>query len=305
MLSVCIPVHNTNITQLLLELSRQAQVYSEQVEIIVVNDGSTMPIIEKTALLDHVKFFTHPMPLGRSAARNRLMLEAKGPYLLMLDAGSEIIQLNFIESWLNVIEHEPAEVYYGGSQYPTRPNDDSRYLRWKVSSIRESQPIEIRKKRDTSFKTNNTVINKSVFEKLQFDESIVGYGHEDTLFGFELNQLAIKVRQVDIPVMNQLKDTNEAFMNKTDAAIENLVIASQKASSRVRFQQQVRLFKTYETFRKWRLLFLLDVLGKKITKVLRRQLVKPNKFMLLLKYDVYKLLRLRQLIKGQALKSFQ
>lgn len=305
MLSVCIPVHNTNITQLLMELSRQAKVFSGQVEIIVVNDGSTVPIIEKTAMLDYIRFFTHSMPLGRSAARNRLMFEAKGPYLLMLDAGSEVIQFNFIEAWLNVIEHEPTEVYYGGSQYPSRPDDESRYLRWKVSSIRESQPIEIRKKRATSFKTNNTVIHKSVFEKLQFDESMVGYGHEDTLFGFELTQLGIKVRQVDIPVMNQLKDTNESFMNKTDSAIENLVMASQKASSKVRFQQQVRLLKVYETFRKWRLLFLLDVLDKMMTNELRRQLVKPNKFMLVVKYDVYKLLRLRQLLNRQALKFLQ
>lgn len=305
MLSVCIPVHNTNITQLLTELSRQAQAFSEQVEILVVNDGSTVPILEKTSMFNHVRFITHSMPLGRSAARNRLMFEAKGSYLLMLDAGSEIIQFNFIEAWLHVIAQEPAEVYYGGSQYPSRPDDDSRYLRWKVSSIRESLPIDIRKKRATAFKTNNAVIHKSVFEKLQFDESMVGYGHEDTLFGFELTQLGIMVRQVDIPVMNQLKDTNEAFINKTDAAIENLVMATQKASSRVRFQQQVRLLKVYETFRKCRLLFLLDVLDQMITNVLRRQLIKPNKFMLVVKYDVYKLLRLRQLLKRQALKPLQ
>lgn len=298
MLSVCIPVHNKNITQLLIALRHQVPTVSDLVEILVLNDGSIEPIIDKGLTWDGIRVLSNEVPLGRSAARNQLVLQAKGPYILFLDSGTEIIKKDFLKHWLVEIEASKTMVYFGGSIYTSNPPEKNYQLRWKVGVARESQSFAHRKKYPTSFKTNNTVIHQRVFMSLKFEERLVQYGHEDTLYGFELSELGIRIHQVDNPVLNQLKDHNETFLNKTTAAVENLLLALECASSPNRFKQEVKLLQSYDRLKGWRMIFLLSFMETILLKSLRSRLLKGPKFLALPLYDLYKLLWLNKAVKS-------
>ena len=57
------------------------------------------------------------------------------------------------------------------------------------------------------------------FKKISFNERLSGYGHEDTLFGYELNKNNIQIHHIDNPVLNGHLDTNEAFLLKTEEGL--------------------------------------------------------------------------------------
>ena len=59
--------------------------------------------------------------------------------------------------------------------------------------------------------------NSAVLKDQGFNPLISGYGHEDTLFGFELEQNGIVIRHIDNPVLNAHLDSNTQFLYKTDA----------------------------------------------------------------------------------------
>src|SRR5690606_29991654 len=57
---------------------------------------------------------------------------------------------------------------------------------------------------------------------LRFNESINGYGHEDTLFGLQLQDSGVKIQHIDNPAIHAGIDEDEAFLAKTNAALETL-----------------------------------------------------------------------------------
>ena len=66
-----------------------------------------------------------------------------------------------------------------------------------------------------SFKTNNFFIEKKVFNKVRFNENIQGYGHEDTLFGYELDKQNFTIFHIDNPVVHLGLESSEEFLRKT------------------------------------------------------------------------------------------
>ena len=299
MLSVCIPVFNKNITRLLISLVNQAKTSEHPVEFLVLDDGSNVPIIDPFDGIEAIRVLVHPSNLGRSAARNTLLQEATGPYMLLLDAGSEIIASNFLADWIRFLLQHPGQVYYGGSIYDQKPSDSEFYLRWKVGTVRESVPFEIRKSRKTSFKTNNAVVHKSVLPLVQFDERLVNYGHEDTLYGFEVSQRNIEILQVNNPVKNIGLDTNVAFLNKTAQAMENLVLASTMASSKRAFIESVRVYKVYYRLKSLRLLWLLTIMDATLGKGFNWLLARGSRFFTIYLFDGVKLLALHRILKAK------
>ena len=60
-------------------------------------------------------------------------------------------------------------------------------------------------------------------DKVKFDERITKYGHEDTLFGFELKKNNTQITHIDNPVINGNLETNEEFIEKTEEGLLNLL----------------------------------------------------------------------------------
>ncbi len=154
--------------------------------------------------------------IGRAAIRNRLALEAKGDFLLFIDADVMLpgtAEAYFLK-WLPFIN--TAKVICGGSLYhDSAPGDPDKLLRWKYGKWREQKSAAERNKHPhASFSTFNVLIEKSVFSKIRFDEELKQYGHEDTLLGYQLKKAGMNVLHIDNGLMHEGLESNREFLNR-------------------------------------------------------------------------------------------
>lgn len=222
MISVCIPVFNFNITALVEELSKQCEKLNVPTEIIVIDDGSEIFKLENQKATKNVQYIELPKNIGRSKIRNLFLEYAKYDYLLFMDCDSLVVNNYFLTDYLPVLKNKPS-VVCGGRIYPEKPSRN-KMLSWKHGVYKECLPSEVRKRNpNKSFMTNNFVVAKSCLSNIKFDERITKYGHEDTLFGFELSKNNIEITHIDNPVLNGDIETNEVFLQKTKYGVINLV----------------------------------------------------------------------------------
>ena len=100
-------------------LSILNQTFKEEIEILVVDDlGPDKSIdIVKELQVSHprgknIKILTQPQNMGCWAARNRILDEAKGKYLLLVDS-DDYLSEGAVESMYEVAEKYQAEAVYG------------------------------------------------------------------------------------------------------------------------------------------------------------------------------------------------
>jgi glycosyltransferase involved in cell wall biosynthesis len=223
MLSICIPVYNYDIGRLVKDLHHQAVKTGYPFEILAMDDASVEAFRGKNRIIDlpDMRYIQLNENIGRAKIRNRLAEEAKYPYLLFMDCDSAVSSLSYIENYIPFFKQQT--VCYGGRQYINIEPEDSTYLRWKYGMERESIPAsERRKNPNAGFCSNNFLIHKDLYEKVKFDENIVGYGHEDTLFGLELLGRNITIRHIDNPLIHLGLESASDFLKKTENGIVNL-----------------------------------------------------------------------------------
>lgn len=224
MISVCIPVYNLDVTELVSELARQIRLSGESGEIVIIDDGSESQFRElnRDVCREHV-YVELPGNIGRSRIRNLFLQYTQNPYLLFLDCDIIIQNSSFISNYIEIAGRNPAIVCGGRIYQNYRPPLQMR-LRWKYGLLRESQSAAIRNRySNNSFMTNNFLINRKVLERIRFDERLTKYGHEDTLFGHALKKEKITILHIDNPVVNHDVDTNEEYLKKTEDGILNLI----------------------------------------------------------------------------------
>lgn len=224
MLSILIPTYNYNVFPLAKSIEKQAVQIGVDFEIIAIDDGSGSPLNienEKINTLKGGTFIAKKENVGLSQNRNNLADLAKQPYLLFIDGDSEVIRDNYILIYLESIKKNP-DVVYGGREHPNEVISE-RKLRWKYGKNHEDTTASMRKKsiyRSVLF--NNTVISKVMFDKVYFNKNITTYGHEDTIFAYQLYLKKANVVHIDNSIMHGDVDFNAVFFKKTHKSIENL-----------------------------------------------------------------------------------
>ncbi len=230
MLSILIPTCNYNVYPLACQLEKQALNTNITFEIICFDDGSQSSANienEKINQLNHSKFIALSDNIGLSNNRNALAKASKYEYLLFIDGDSILLDNKFILRYTKVLESNP-DVIYGGRIHPdsVEPN---RKLRWKYGKFIEDKSASIRKK--NPYKTlmfNNTLIKKNCFNAIKFNPEIKKYGHEDTLFAYEVSLAKLKVNHIDNPIIHGDIDINSLFIKKTILGLDNLIIIEKK-----------------------------------------------------------------------------
>jgi len=224
MLSILIPTYNYNIIKLVAELHHQAMDACVDFEIVVMDDGSVKFKSENKKInsLSFCRFIELPENVGRSKIRNLLADEAKYEYLIFLDCDAEINHTNFIDRYLALCKGLVVAV--GGRVYDDNNNNPDFSLTLKYGRKRESHLASLKEMqvRQKTFTTPNFLISKSIFQQIRFDETIKGYGHEDTIFGVLLHQQDIEILFIDNPVVHVGLDNNKIFLRKTEEGIANL-----------------------------------------------------------------------------------
>ncbi len=232
MLSILIPVYNWDVRSLVQVLLSQLEEIKISFEVLVFDDCSD-PIFQSSHseldLLEGVTYVQLARNLGRSKIRNLLASKASGEYLLFLDADVLPLRPDFI---LYYWEKRGDAVLCGGIAYELRPpTDPSRRLRWHYGREREALSAFLREQKPyAGFKSANFFLPASLFQQFAFEEGIKTYGHEDTLFGQDLEKMGIPILHLDNPVYHLGLEPASVFLNKTTQAIEKLIDYSELKS---------------------------------------------------------------------------
>jgi glycosyltransferase involved in cell wall biosynthesis len=244
MVSVLIPVFGESIDAQLASLAVEIKSLDYPVEIIVCDDASPKP--QKPHFTDYhnldFKFIHLHNNIGRSRIRNYLASEAKYPQLVFIDADCQPILGNFIQNYVSKFSEDT--VLVGGQLFSKEPPTSLEYmLRWNYGTNVEARSLKDRMNSPyKSFMANNFSISKALLEKFPFDEEHRGYGHEDTLFGFQLRKNSIKVSHIQNPIRHLGNESNVDFLAKTTEGAQNLA----RLYFEGKLDEHVKLIKRYE-----------------------------------------------------------
>ncbi len=290
LISILIPVYNFDVIQLIDKLHYQAQSANITFEIIVIDDYSDKKFRNINQCIDKhsdTQYIQLTKNIGRAKIRNMLAEHAKYDYLLFMDCDSEIISDDYIIKYIEYCRGEV--VVCGGRIYEKyAPVNCKYYLHWYYGVKRESIPVNKRSKNpNRSFMTNNFLISKSVFQKIKFDESLDKYGHEDTLFGYELKKLGFAITHIDNSVKHLDLEDNLGFLEKTKQGIANLNFIINTYKSKDDLFEDVKILYYYRKISKIRLTKLIGFIFKIFQNRIIKNLTGKNPKLIYL--DFYKL----------------
>ncbi len=289
MLSICIPIFNLDVSVLINELAQQTQQPNGAVEIVLIDDASDAVFkkVNEEVCKKH-KYIELDKNVGRSKIRNLFLQYASFENLLFIDCDSTIISKDYISKYLEAIHQNDYSVICGRSIYDNFPPERKKMLRWKYGFKKESKPYEIRSLLpNKSFMTNNFLIKRKVFEEIKFDERITKYGHEDTLFGYELKRRGINIQHIDNPVLNGNIETNSVYLKKTETGIINLIQILNYVDNKDEFIQDLTLLSYYKRMRTLYLTQIILFIYLCTRPIIRFSLIKG--YVNLKLFDFYKL----------------
>ncbi len=289
MLSICIPVYDYPVEKLIKELSKQCVSQKIEFEIIILEDGSEIDKSDTNKKLNTVSGVQHihrNTNLGRSITRNQLADTAKYGKLIFIDCDSEIPSPNYIKNFIDNIE---SVIVCGGTMYTEAQKQEDSSLRLTYGFNREMIGADKRNQQpNNSFTTNNFMVSKSVFENIRFREFLTNYGHEDSLFGYELKTAGINIKHIDNPVIHIGIETSKIFLEKTFKGIENLLIIEANENINTKFLLDIKIVRAYNKFRKLGLIWQIRLFYKLSSNTIEKHLINSSNPSLLL-FDFVKL----------------
>ena len=272
-ISVCIPVYNFDVRELVFSLSKEIGNQKLNAEIILIDDASSKDfIIINEPLKDVVnQFILLEKNIGRSSIRNLFLKYTSGDFLLFLDCDAKIISENFLKNYLQFIkENKESKVVFGGFEV----EQGALTLRKKYSLEREIVPLEKRKLAPySSFRGINFLVKKEILAKFPFNENLKNYGYEDFLFAKKLEIEKINIHHLENSVLHNDDENALDFLSKTEIGICNLVNLYKKNPLLIK---DIKLINAYLFHKKWRLERFSLFLFKIVKPYLKSRLLKPN-----------------------------
>jgi|CXWL01.1.fsa_nt_gi glycosyltransferase involved in cell wall biosynthesis len=274
MLTICIPIYNYDSTRLISDLNRQADTLDVQVEIIVINDGSKPGFngLYDSLSFARVRYISLPENIGRTRVRNLFVTFARYEYLLFLDCDDKIISDDYLKKYLLQMSLG-GDVICGGIKYQEKFPGTNKSLHWNYEKKKERELMERRKRFPyEAFISNNFLIRKDVFLAIKFNETLEQYGHEDTLFGFDLCKAGIGIKYIDNPVLHEDLNDNLTFLRKTDLAVQNLVAILNFTTDKG-FVRSIALLRVYFSLKSTGILYLLGPFENRIAGICYKKLL--------------------------------
>ncbi len=289
MLSVCIPVFNHHIKSLVDELHEQGSQLGVPFEILIIDDASNPDCQQKNRSLSQLKLVRYEElkhNIGRSKIRNLLAMKARYPLLLFLDCDLEVISHGFLKNYLDA--GKDGSVVCGGHIYQSEKPPHPFILHWLAGSRREAAPAAQRQRHPyLSFMTASFLVPSSLLYQLPFNEELTGYGHEDTLYGYQLMKQRTPIKHIDNPVIHEGLEPGDVFLRKTREGLGNLNKIGTLTKNDPEFIDMVRVLKVCHKLKRLKTHKPLDWFFKIFERTLAKHLTgkHPRLWML----DVYKL----------------
>ncbi len=287
-LTFCVPVFNFDVAPLINDLHQQILQTDYQCNIVLIDDYSADEYRQNNrqlSKLERVIYTELPQNIGRAKIRNLFLEYTQSEHLIFLDCDSAIVRSDFVNKYVEEAKLKEL-IVCGGRIYESKPKMKSLMLHWKYGTFKESKNAEERSSNpNKSFMTNNFMISRKILTEIKFDERITKYGHEDTLFGYELLKNDITIKHIDNPVIHSDVEDCKQFLRKTEAGIENLAMISKMTDES--FRNGVTLIKTFNKLQKYRLLLIVNLSFFILSPLLKKML--NNGFSSLLLFNIYKL----------------
>lgn len=224
MLSILIPTYNDDCYELVQALTLQAKALNlADWEIIVADDGSTDgQVIARNKNLQDIpgcRFVRNNDNMGRAAIRNFLVEQARGEYLIFIDADMKICEPNYLKRY--VMAQALGNVVYGGYIVQGGTKTNLRFLYEKQgeknrsAQLRNNLPYK-------DFHTSNFMVSRKVMKDLPFDERFRHYGYEDVFWGKQLEVYGESIVHINNPVAFCTFEQNSDFIVKTEEGLRTL-----------------------------------------------------------------------------------
>lgn len=294
--SVCIPIYNCNVVGLVSDLHTQAELLRVDYEILLIDDCS-LPSVKavNSALrqLPHVQYIELEQNIGRSAIRNLLARRAAFDMLIFMDCDAKVVSHNYLAKYLS----QSQQLVVGGVAYDSAPSDGAHLLRWLYGKHREERSAAMRSQcPNKSFSTFNFMINRGLFGSVKFDDTISGYGHEDTLFGWQLKQHGIQPMHIDNALIHLSFDESQAFIEKTEKSMLNLWFIYKKMPDRAAFAKDIKVLNSYLKIHCRAVSSFMSVLFPIVKRIAYHNFLSQHPSLFL--FDVYKLFVLNECAKA-------
>lgn len=295
MLSVLLPIHDTPCATLIGDLCRQGAALDTPVEVIAMEDGSTLYIKENLHACreggDRVRHVVLERNVGRSAIRNRLAEAAAGEWLIFMDCDSELPDGDYLARYAAAAEKLVAtgarrSIVCGGRTYKAK-NDypHACALHHAIGSLRE--PVGSEGHGVRTFFSNNFMISRDLMLAIRFDETMRGYGHEDTRFGIEAARRGVAICHIDNPVIHLRLDDDRHFLAKSREAVANLLYL-QHTFFTPDEARRLPLLRAVEACRRCGLLHVIKWCAPWLTRIVEANLTSGHPAPRL--FDLYKLI---------------
>lgn len=289
MLSICIPVYNVDITHLVNSIIKQADTIELNIELIIIDDGSSEKFKEMNAIIKQypcVKYIEQKSNSGSATMRNQLAKQSSFKNILFIDSDSEI-PIDYLAKYQKHLTPN-LTVVCGGRVHDTKYLNRNTILRFKVGRYREDYDASKRNIiPNQSFMSNNFLIKKEVFNRFKFDETIKLSGHEDTLFGIELEKNGILIEHIDNQIIHTGLEENQYFITKTEQRLVTLQKIEKQYIDEELIYNRIKILKFYKRLKKLKLLPVVNMAYHLLKKPVTKQLLgnEPNLYL----YDFYKL----------------
>ena len=273
MISILIPIYNISVCELVQSIHKQAVALNIPFEIILIDDNSEQQWKDTNkplSTLQNVEYKELTENIGRAKIRNLLADTAQYSYLLFLDSDVKICSEQFLQTYIAHCQQN--SVVYGGMLYESTPPSPQQRLRWNYGRKKECLSAKQRQKNQyKSFNSINFLIDKHVFDMTRFNEIISTYGHEDTLFGFQLEQMHIPILHINNQVLHINTVTNKIFIEQNKQAVENLYKMYRNSPKKSAFRRNIKLLRVFHFLERIHLVhFVAAYYTKRQEKLLHR-----------------------------------
>ena len=244
-ISILIPTYNHVCVDLVSTLQQQASQLPISYEIIVADDGSTLPSTIKAnrAINDYTnsRYIERPENAGRAAIRNYLAEKATMPWVLFIDSDMVVRHPDFLRRYVDTPDEEAVwdgGICVGGDAYELKHN-----LRYQYERANEHLHTAERRQQEPyrDFHTANFMAPRQLMRQYPFDLRFRHYGYEDVLFGMTLESHRIAIHHIDNPLSFEVFEDNEQFLNKTEEGLRTLHTFRQELKAGSRLLQRVEL----------------------------------------------------------------
>lgn len=234
-LSVLTPFHKHDPSALLARFANAPA----GVEFVLLDDGSGSATLlasvmeAANATGAPARIIVSAPNLGRASGRNRLVAEARGDYVLFLDADMLPDDRLFLDIWLGIIATQAPSVAFGGLSLAHAAKTQETALHFALFGRSDCMPARARRRRAAQATASaNLLVERAFLLAHPFDDTFTGWGFEDVDWALNAARVT-EILHVDNPATHAGLDDVSTLLRKSSEAGANFARLARKHPKQV------------------------------------------------------------------------